>query len=330
MLRTSRPLGALEDHEAQFFGDAPRTPRYAVFNAAPAEAGLSAWRLRYQTRDLIAPSETVSGLVYGPDGLARLNGAVDLGLSSGGAFGMSAVGRMLMARPAEVLPQGTIIERDFPNTYGDYCSEDHKVLVLSDDVLEPVIFPKSFETRDYLHRDMTRLGLSYCFADRVLRIETARVLRKANPFSYWSAAEVQAYRARLGVVDCPPRPGSVLYLSRQNVVSHRVGGSGPIDTRHVAKVVRSLGGQVVDTEGLYFEDFQRLAGEAETVIADHGAAMFNALLWRPRQVIELVPDDWWSPCFVVLSQHLGVERHITLNVESRPDLEAALRRFTRH
>lgn len=323
LIKGSEMLAPFHERKAVFYGDRPNSscgaciePWSAPPHGEPKQDGaeLAAWVLRYGSRDTVNWQYTVSDLVYDPDGVARLNGAIEPDLSSRWSLGVADVLLGLLVRPAEVLDQGTIIERDHPNTYGDFCSEDLKPLVLADRIIEPVIFPKSFKTRDYVHRHMRQLGISYRFAERPLRIRRVLVLRKTQQRTQWSLAEASEYRKRLGLGTIRPRPGSVIYLSRKNVRSARdMKGGSCIDSDTIADEISSRGGQVVETEGMVLEDFLRLAGEAETVVADHGAAMFNMLLWNPVQVVEIVPDDWWSTCFVLLSQHLKVRRHIILN-----------------
>ena len=92
------------------------------------------------------------------------------------------------------------------------------------------------------------------------------------------------------------------------------------------EVVEDLGGRVVRTEGLHQGDFVNLASDAETVVADHGAAMFNLLLWNTKNVVEIAAEDWWTSCFLALSKALGIESHTVLRpaLHSPEELRALL------
>jgi capsular polysaccharide biosynthesis protein len=97
----------------------------------------------------------------------------------------------------------------------------------------------------------------------------------------------------------------------------------------IARIVADLGGKVVVTEGMRREDFAALAEDADCVIADHGAALFNILQWNTRGIIELVTDNWWSKCFVFLATSCGVENHALVRSDGRgeAELRAVLTRY---
>ena len=75
----------------------------------------------------------------------------------------------------------------------------------------------------------------------------------------------------------------------------------------VEKMVTERGGRVLLTKHMSREDYRRAAADAETVIFDHGSAIYNALGWRPKRMVELVSDDWWNNAFLMFADALGVD-----------------------
>ena len=64
------------------------------------------------------------------------------------------------------------------------------------------------------------------------------------------------------------------------------------------------------------DEYRELAAEAETVVADHGAAMCNLVFWNTKYIIELFTDAWWDNCFLMLATALGVQRHALVRVNN--------------
>jgi hypothetical protein len=255
--------------------------------------------------------ETYEGVRYTPEGFGWYRGRLDERLS---VREVRRLGPLLQRprRPGLQLATGTLIQAESPNTYGDWVCEQIKCLALAPDCPRPVVLPQFLARRGYVAGELDRLGIEYVAADGAVQIEQACVLRKPTPRTFWHAHEVAAYRALFGLDPEPPRPGSLLYLSREGVRSEQVRAARDYRSPVIAEAVRALGGTVVETAEMGFDDFTALAGEAETVIADHGAAMFNIMQWRPRRVIEMVTDTWWSPCFVFLSVACGTRDHVVL------------------
>ena len=92
-------------------------------------------------------------------------------------------------------------------------------------------------------------------------------------------------------------------------MTHR---SYPSDT--IGVIMRELGATVVRTRETSLDRYRELAGEAETVVADHGGAMCNLLFWNTKYIVELYNDDWWTSCFLMLARGLGVRCYALVRV----------------
>jgi hypothetical protein len=49
------------------------------------------------------------------------------------------------------------------------------------------------------------------------------------------------------------------------------------------------------------------ARQAEIVIFDHASAAYNAMLWQPRNFIELFSNQWWNGAFLSFASALRIE-----------------------
>ncbi|MEM6889075.1 MAG: glycosyltransferase 61 family protein [Pseudomonadota bacterium] len=192
-------------------------------------------------------------------------------------------------------------------------SEHIRCIALAGGIAQaPLVLPEFLAKRGYVRHELDRLGVETRVADSDLHIETATVLRKHTPLNFWKPDEVAAYRKLFGLIPATPEPGSVIYLSRAGVTSEQIRAERSYRSDEIAEVVRHFGGTVVETASMRIEDFAALADKAETVIGDHGAAMFNMMQWRPKRIIEVVTDNWWSSCFVHLGLACDVAEHIVL------------------
>ena len=72
-----------------------------------------------------------------------------------------------------------------------------------------------------LQRELAHLGIEYVTLDGPAVIGRACVLRKPSPLTFWREEEVTAYRALFRLDPPPPKPGSLLYLSRAGVRSEQ-------------------------------------------------------------------------------------------------------------
>lgn len=77
-----------------------------------------------------------------------------------------------------------------------------------------------------------------------------------------------------------------------------------------------LGATIIRARDTSLDQYRALASEAETVVADHGAAMCNILFWNTKYIIECFTDDWWSNCFLMLASALGVQHHALVRVNN--------------
>ncbi len=307
----------------RFFGDVPRRKRFGLFKTnwcAP---------LDHPGRDDLPPHERQNilsypllvepkpnvkqhrNVLYTPDGFAWCGAILDETMSVRAPEANRDLMRPL--RAAETISKGTLLHGEHSETFGDWMCEQSKSMALAGHVPEPVLLPRFLYEKAYVQKEFERLGLETRAIDKPTLVKEATAIIKPQPHLVWSADDVAAYRSFHGLDPKQPRPGSFVYLSREGATSElsRATRSYPSDI--VAEIVEELGGRVVQTGTFGYEDFLALAEDAETVIADHGAAMFNMVYWRTKSVLELVPDNWWDGCFVFLSAALKIRHHEVLN-----------------
>ena len=260
-------------------------------------------------------------VTYTAAGNAWSGARLDTSLSAREFSSARAIFKDRLRFGGSVMDQATIIQSQFPNTYGDWTSEHMKSIALCPEFPRPLVLGREFSGRSYVQSELGRLGIEYITINRSVLIRKATVLHKPRPVTTWDLGDAEAYRRLLGIVPPVPRPGSILYLSRQGVESEQKKADRDYRSDVIAKIVTALGGRVVQTAGMTLESFAELAGEAETVIGDHGAALFNILQWNTRNLIEIVTDNWWSRCFVFLGTSCGVANHAVVCCDGRSEAD---------
>ncbi len=250
-------------------------------------------------------SERVENLVVTPLGAGWSEARLQERYSAG-APGL----RMLLAPrwPAATYPSGYWVQSAHQDTYGDWVSEYLGPLARRPALDAPLFLPARLASRPYVRRDLAALGLDYVAVVKPVRIEAARVLRQQKYFVHFDRRDVDTLRSIFKPVDAEPRPGGLIYLSRAGEVSEVARRDYP--NAAIEELVRARGGRILRTAAASFEDYRRAAVDAETVIFDHGSAFYNALAWRPRQVIEIVSDRWWNNAFLMLADAMGVPRYV--------------------
>jgi hypothetical protein len=207
-------------------------------------------------------------------------------------------------RAEESLSEAVIIQCAHNDTYGDWVSE-YLVPVLRDLPLSAtLLLPAGVAAKPFAARDLDRLGVEWRCIDRPLRIARARILRQQKFFVHFTEDEARLLKKFFGEAGAPARPGGIVYLSRygeRSDVAERV-----YPSLLVEDIVKSRGGRVIRTHSASREDYAAAAGDAETLIFDHGSAFYNAVGWPARRIFEIVADSWWNNAFLMLSDAAGV------------------------
>ena len=118
-------------------------------------------------------------------------------------------------RAKSSIPRGTVVQTQFPNTYGDWVGEYLMTLTNAPPVRPPLLVPSHLMERSYVRRDLAILGLETMVVERPVLVHEALVLPKRHYLWYFTADQVAAYRRAFRIDPPRPRPGSILYLSRQ-------------------------------------------------------------------------------------------------------------------
>jgi hypothetical protein len=326
IIMNSLPTKTMISRGALFHGDIPREHRSQAIGQLDTVGSLpDGSQINFIcSQEYVAPRPNCSvhkNVTYTAAGNAWVGPRIDTSLS---ARDSSFAGSILKDRlhiPGAAMERATLVQSQFPNTYGDWTSEHMKSIALCPDFPRPLVLSAEFSNRSYVKSELGRLGIEYITIDRPILIREATVLHKPRPTTLWNKDDAAAYRRLFGIVPPKPRPGSILYLSRQSVASEQKKADRDYRSDIIARIVTSLGGKVIKTANMTFSDFSDLAGEAETVIGDHGAALFNILQWETRNLIEIVTDNWWSRCFVFLGASCGVANHAVVRCDGRSEAE---------
>lgn len=324
---------------ARFYGDLPRTKRHGLYQTnrfAPLEPSDHAGVPPHARENVISfpvfehPKTNVKqaqNVLYTPQGFAWRGAVLDEEMSVRGVITNADFKRPLKA--VDTLETGTLLQSEYNLTFADWICEQSKSMALAGTVPAPVVIPRFLYERPYVQGEFKRLGLAVHVIDKPTLVKEATVLIKPQPDLIWTWKDVDAYRRFHRLDPVQPKPGSLIYLSREGAKSEQSLVKRSYPSAMISEIVEELGGKVITTGDYGHEDFLALADTAETVIADHGAAMFNLLYWRSKSVIELVPDNWWDGCFVFLSAAVKVRLHETLNF-SDLDKQALKARIEAH
>ncbi|WP_375201912.1 glycosyltransferase 61 family protein [Hyphococcus sp.] len=231
--------------------------------------------------------------------------------------------RMLTAdhQPKKTVAAGIFIQSEHVDTFGDWMSEYLAPLASLPQIDAPVFLPSALAAKSYVQRDAARLGIDFTGIEEPLLIERATVLRQTRVVRYWRPEQARRLQALLKAAPPAPRPGSLLYLSREGENSEVADRTYP--SLLVEEAVRKRGGQILRTATASLEDYLNAAEQAETVLYDHGSAAYNMAYWRPRRAIEFVSDDWWMNSFLFFAASLGVKDY-TLICTDRPGVAERL------
>ena len=270
-------------------------------------------------------TERVHNLIYTPLGMGWLDGSLykKFSLLDPYKYGPTTFSKTIgvflkpKSRNLDYLSQGTLVESDVISTYGDWIFDYLFRLIKSMPVVQPIVLPQYIADKPYVRRDLDALGIKLRAIRNPTLIRDAFVIRKTEPGVYCTREDVEAYRRAFGIKSTSPRSGSIVYLSRSGLSSEagKKAGSRAYPSETVASIVEELGGKVIITNQTSYEEYCQIVSETETVIADHGAAMCNILLWNPRNVIELFSNDWWMDCFLFLGKATGVVNYALINID---------------
>jgi Glycosyltransferase 61 len=257
--------------------------------------------------------QEVHDLLYTPRGMAWTEGTLHQRYSL-----QEPALRDLYERPTEkptaILPTGILVQAETPYTYGDWVSEHLCTLASAMPLTAPLLMPRHLMGKSYVRRDLSMLGIESYTVESTVLVKKALVLPKRRCSHYFTREEVSAVRRAFHVDFTPPRPGSILYLSREGEHAEAIQRDYPSET--ISTIMSNLGVRVVRTRETSLDQYRELAPEAETVIADHGAAMCNLLFWNTKYIIECFTDDWWTNCFLMLARALGIQCHALVRVSN--------------
>lgn len=203
-----------------------------------------------------------------------------------------------------VLDRATLLQCNLPYTYGDWVSEGALTLAGLEPDGSPLVLPAFLARKGYVQADVRRLGFDLMSAEQPLQVREARVARLTHPINCIPVESIQQFRRRLSIQPPDPRPGSILYLSRAGEASEVIAREMPYDV--IEPVMRKLGAQVIHCREWRYDDYHRLASEAETVVADLGSATFNLVQWNSRRLIQLFSNRWWDGWGLFVARGVGI------------------------
>jgi len=266
-------------------------------------------------------------LTYTPSGMAWVNGRLERRYS----FRDPSLRDIWLpvGRAKKKYEQATILQSQTPCTYGDWMSEHVCSLaraLAAGGVVEPLfLIPEKWFIKPYVKRDLELLGVRAEGVRETVWIRHATVLNKTRSGHHWVPEEAQAVLRALKIDPPECKPGSALYLSRFDEK-----GEGPrreIRNTITEAAMAAAGVRIVRTAGRTLEEYKQLAAEAETVFADHGAACYNMIYWRPSRMVEFFPPDYWDPSFLFLADSLGIRDYHLWRIDEKTTVEGLTRRI---
>lgn len=314
ILLAARILGRFEPYRASdirtkrtspvpFFGERPSGTRFGA---------LVEHRVAFETDRPYC--EHVSNLLYSPAGIAWVDGKI----IEKYCIRRPSVGEILERPPRHIevhIDAATIVESDFPYSYGDWlhCYLG-SILTSGDRVIGPVVIPATLHKKSYVQRDLAIAQIEHLPADTWVSIENAVALRKRNFGFIWDQEYCASFMSKFAPVRPEPTPGSLVYFARRQAQGEAVTRTFPTDL--VAGVVEMLGGTVIDQEAFSPEFSKQVASSCDIVIMDHGSGGTNIMYWKPSLVVELYVDRWWNHNTLFVSDALQDGKHAVLDVEA--------------
>ena len=202
------------------------------------------------------------------------------------------------------LEKATLLQCNLPYTYGDWVSEAALTLAGIEPDGSPLVLPEFLARKSYVRADVKRLGFELVSAEAPLKVLQARVARLTHPINCIPVESVVQFRKRLSIRPPKPRAGSMIYLSRAGEASEVMARQMPYDV--IEPVLRKLGAQVIHCRDWRYDDYHRLASEAETVVADLGSATFNLVQWNSSRLVQLYSNSWWDGWGLFIAKAVGI------------------------
>jgi len=102
------------------------------------------------------------------------------------------------------------------------------------------------------------------------------------------------------------QPGEPVAGKRLFVMRGEVSGRRELNLPEVKEALEPLGFEFVTTQGMTMQQEADLFGNADMIVAVHGAALHNLLFARPgTTVIEIFPYDYFEESNYVIANHGG-------------------------
>lgn len=149
-----------------------------------------------------------------------------------------------------------------------------------------------------------------CRADRSL---ISMMYMNHNPLEMQSGFEMNrfTYNFLKEMLFKPsPKPadhpaGKKIFVLRGNIQARR-----ELNLPEIKKALSPFGFIFLSTEGLTMQQEADLFGNADVIVAVHGAALHNLLFARPgTRVIELFPYDYFEPSNYIIASHAECDYH---------------------
>ncbi len=268
----------------------------------PLNSGGELCQYRLYYRKQRPPFHEVANLVVTPSGGAWKDGAL------WEKYSACKPGLRMLLAPHEAkrtVKEGVFIQSEHIDTFGDWMAEYLAPLARTGLMKAPLYLPAAMARRPYVMRDAARFGMNIIAINEPTLIEKARVVPQPKVVRSWTPECVSTLRAALGVDIIAPSPGSMLYLSRHGEASDVADRTHP--NLIVEDIVRQRGGLVLRTGSAALEDYLNASTQVETLLFDHGSAVYNMVYWQPRRIIEFGSDDWWMNSFLFFTNAADVK-----------------------
>jgi hypothetical protein len=246
--------------------------------------------------------ESVENLTMTPRGGGWASGKLHERYSAGSP----GIRMLLDDRNAKrIVESGCVVQSAHHNTYGDWVSEYLCPIVRALPLSVPLFLPRQLAAQAYVRRDLARLGVEWETIGVPVHLKQAKVLRQQKYFVHFPREDAPIFRTLWPPAATTAWPGSFVYLSRRGDCSQVAQRSYP--SALIEALVESRGGRVLHAATASPADYEAAAAFGETLIFDHGSAVYNTIGWPVRRVVEIVSDRWWNSAFLMLADALGIE-----------------------
>ena len=152
--------------------------------------------------------------------------------------------------------------------------------------------------------------MSFSSKSKVFRISNASIIDTTyGSYAYAPSSFLRQYAEHL--IDrekTDKKTYSHIYISRRDSGNRQM-----TNEREIEETLSQIGFTIICLANASLSDQIRLFADADVVVSPHGAGLANIIFCKKgTKIVELTMDSYINPCFVRISQSLGLEHYLVV------------------